>query len=418
MIIQIQLKHKIGQLFLNRKRNYLILTQSSNAIIGLISGKLIAEFILPEKFGLYNLQFAVYTFFFTLFVGPSVQFLKSTYYGFLKKVGLKYYINTIILFSVLTFFVVFSFFNLYKPINQGGQVLFIIILFYLICNTTTKLLADQFNVLDNINKFSTHSIVSSGSGLIFLILAFYGFRGFEKNSNTLWLMQLIMALIGVGLFFKYFKVFVKDKPLVTYHAFLVKHFRFTLPLMFLAIWTWVNNYFDRFVIEHYMQLKDVGIYNANYGVGSKFFLLLNPIFLVLLTPLVYQKNTINFKKKTIKRYVKVYSLIAVPILTIVWLSKNHIGNILLSDFYREGFYLIFWVCVAYFIITATYLYESLIYVELKTNYILYGNILGAIVNVVLNIILIPIIGLNGAIFATIASAIIRFLFIYSKFSKL
>jgi O-antigen/teichoic acid export membrane protein len=188
--------------------------------------------------------------------------------------------------------------------------------------------------------------------------------------------------------------------------------------MILAFWSWINNYFDRFVIEYFLDVKCVGIYNANYAIGSKFFLLLNPFFLTLLTPSIYNSVSINIRKETIKKYSKLYVLTAIPILMSIFFGRDYIGFFLLSKNYESGFYLIFWISLAYFFLTLVYLYETIFYAESLTKVVLFSNIVSAIFNILLNILLVPQYGLNGAILATLISFIIRFLIVKFYFERL
>ena len=409
---------KIRPFLLNKKRNYLILTQTFNALIGLVSGKLIAEFISPEQFGLYNLQFALFSLFFSLLIGPSIQFLKSTYFGLVQKVGIKYYIITLIWLFVLMFFLVLLFFSNYKPEIYFKKDLILMIFFLIPLTAISNILLDQFNVFDKINKYSIQTILGSLSGLLFLVFVFYYFTGITKNNIILWLMQFFTLTISVAFLIKDYKFVFKSSQIISYKLFLIKHFKFALPLMVLAIWSWLNSYFDRFALEHFMTLNDVGIYNANYSLGSKFFLLLFPIFLVLLTPFVYNTNSIINKKNMIIKYSKSYLKLGLLLLILVFAFRNVIGSILLSNNYSKGFDIIFWVAIAYLFITVSYLFETIFYVEHKTKVILLSNILCAIINIVLNLLLVRYIGLYGAVIAVISSALIKFLYIFYKFQRL
>ena len=97
---------------------------------------------------------------------------------------------------------------------------------------------------------------------------------------------------------------------------------------------------------------------------------------------------------------------------------NYIGLFLLSKKYESGFYLIFWISLAYFFLTIVYLYETIFYAESKTKVILLSNVLSAIFNIGLNILLIPLYGLNGAFVATLISFLIRLVVVKFYFNKL
>ena len=98
--------------------------------------------------------------------------------------------------------------------------------------------------------------------------------------------------------------------------------------------------------------------------------------------------------------------------------KDYIGGLLLSANYREGFVVIFWVALAFFIFTLAQLHELILYAELKTKIILFGYIISAFVNVALNVILIPKIGISGAAIATCIGFTVYLLIIYYSLRKL
>ena len=399
--------------FQNKKRNYLILTQVTNAIIGIVIGKLIAQFILPEQFGLYNLQFAAFTFFFSLLVGPTIVFIKASYQNLMLEFGSKPFFIILYSFAILLILILITFFKLYHQDIKLDNYFFFLILLIVPINIMDSLASDQFNVLDNINLYSSSSILKSIIGFCFLITCFLIIPKFFGGYLILWGMQLMMGLVGFFYFIFKYKNFTKH----THTPFVVlikKHFQFTGPLMFLALWSWINNYFDRYAIESYMTLKDVGIYNASYGLGSKFFLLLSPIFIVLLTPLIYKDIDVNSKKDIIKKFTKYYFFLGIIVLFLLFFLTDFIGNIFLSKAYKEGFYIIFWLALVYFIMTTTYLFETIFYAEHNTKVILNSNIISALLNISLNILLIPILGLVGAVIAMILSTLFRFFFVYYK----
>ena len=402
------------KLLKNKNRNYVLLAQIVNAIIALLSGKLIAIYIVPEDFGIYNIQFATYTFFATLLIGPFIKFIKATNKTLLPKIGSNPYIITVVVLVTTAYFALISFLHFYYYLTD--MALMVIILFFVIFSAINNILGNYLNVYNKLIAFSKLNVLVSLSSLAFLGAFFFLGFSFVKDYQLLWLMQLFGILIGLIFFITQYKFF-KSTFKIAYTSFIKKYYQFAGPLMFLALWAWISNYFDRYAIEYFLSMKEVGIYNASYGVGSKFFLLLSPIFMVLITPLVYDVVKKEKKKKTINKYAFYYVIIAIPILAIVYFLKDLIGNLLLSESYNEGFHIIFWIALAYFILTLSYLFESLFYSEQKTSIILIANIISAIINVVLNIVLIPLYGIVGATIATCLGFAIHFLIIYLNFKK-
>tara|TARA_R100000306_G_scaffold140_1_gene284 strand:+ start:2645 stop:3901 length:1257 start_codon:yes stop_codon:yes gene_type:complete len=405
-------------LLTNKKRNFLIITQIFNSIIALVCGKLIAEYISPEQFGLYNLQFAAFTFFFSLLIGPSINFLKASYHNLLPEVGYKPFLNLLGLSAVILYIALIVFLNLYKAGEFKDWYLYLILLFLIPFNITSSILSDQFNVLDKIKSFSVFNIIKAISGLIFLLAAFFLLPKFTNDYISLWCMQLVIGATGIFFFLPKIKKYRENVPTDVIKFFLKKYIPFVGPLMFLAGWSWINSFFDRYVLEHSLGIETVGIYSANYSLGSKFFLMLSPIFMVLLTPLIYSNSEISRKKSYIFKYSISYLIIGGLILLVIFFSTDIIGRILLSENYSKGFYMIFWIALSYMIITFTYLFEMIFFANHNTKIILYSNIISAVLNGTLNLILIPLIGMNGAILSLLISVLSRFAFIYFKYKKL
>lgn len=406
-LIKILLKNKSG--------NYVIISQVINACIGIIAGKFIAIYVLPDEFGEYNIQFATFTFFSTLLISPFLQFLKATNKSLLPRLGTKMFLNILIPLLLIMSICLLVFTYLY--LKEIDLTLFVILLLYTLFLVMYSGVLDYLNVNNSLIEFSKMSVLKSLSGLLFLIGVFLFGANFVSSIETLWLMQLIGVICATIFFFKSYTIY-KSRFKVGYKSFYRKYFRFAWPLMIMSFWAWINNYFDRYAIEYFMETNQVGIYNANYGLGSKFFLLISPVFMVMITPKIYSVLKLDVKKTTIIKYAKYYALTGVFVLSIIFVFRNLIGNLLLSDSYSEGFFLIFWIALAFFIITLTYLFESIFYALHKTNIILKGNIISAIFNVVLNIVLIPNFGLTGAFLATLLSFSIHFIYINMKFYKL
>lgn len=399
----------------NKSRNYVVITQVINAIIGLVSGKLIALYILPEDFGAYNIQFATYSLVAAFFINPFIQFVKSTNNSLLTKIGSKYYAYTYIGLMLTGYaFLVSALYFIYDVINFK---LYIILFCFMILIGVYNIFSDFFTVKSKLVTYSRFSVLKGLTGLSFLAIFIYFSFDWLTSVELLWYMQIVGVILALSLFYKNYSFF-KSKIEVSYHSFFKRYIRFALPLIFLAFWAWINNFFDRYALEYFLSLKEVGIYNANYGIGSRFFIMLSPIFMIMITPQVYALIKPKVKKRIIIKYFKYYSIIGLALLGVIFITRNLIGNILLSEAYQDGFVIIFWVALAFFILTSIHLFESIFYSENKTKIILYANIVSAVVNIIANIVLIPMYGLVGAAIATVIGFMMQFIVVLYKFNKL
>ena len=392
----------------------MIFGQLISALAALIFGKLLAVFFTPEVYGTYNLQFATYTFCFGIFLSPLLQFMKRNTNKLNIKIGFSYYIPLLIILclaTILAFLAVIQFTQINISIN-----IYIALTVFLIINTLNLVTLDYLNVIGKIRvlTFTTASQqVLNTIVLLLLVLTMI-----NNESEIIWLSMIassaIASVVGICNYKTPYKTYFK----IAYKKFIHEYLKYAWPLIFMSVWGWINNYFDRFAIEYYLDLKSVGLYNASYGLGAKLFLVLSPIFVTLLIPKIYKTTKLANKKIDIKNSSVLYYIIGIFIIIIVYFTYPLIGRLFLTEEYNIGFYVIPGIAFAYLLLTASYLYEILFYAENKTNYILYSNILSAVVNVVLNIYLIPLYGITGAMVATIMAFAIKLIITIYLFKKM
>ncbi|MES2812650.1 MAG: polysaccharide biosynthesis C-terminal domain-containing protein [Bacteroidota bacterium] len=402
--------------FKDKERNLLLLSQIFNAIISVVVGKLIAVYFLPEEFGAFNIQMATYTFFFSLLLNPFLQYMKSITNTAVFNTGYVHFSKLALSLLVSTLLLIFITLKLY---NDSSVKILALLALVLPLHFLYSLLLDYFNVKGKILSFSKMGMLNGLSGLGFLLFAIYFFKQSGTGLFLLWTMQGFCYLGGILFFIKKYSINTKSIPFDEFKVFFKNYSIYAWPLIVLAFWSWINSYFDRYLIEYFLNLKDVGIYNANLGLGSKVFLMLNPFFLTLLTPIAFNNEIgLKEKKQHIIKYAYAYIVVAFFILIILGFTYNFIGTLLLSKNYAEGNYVIFWTALAYFLVTFTYLFEVIFYFQKRTGIILLSNVISAITAIALNLIFIPIFGLQGALIGLVASGLIRFLVVWFVFKKL
>ncbi len=403
-------------LFSNNWKNKVVISQLLNVVIGLIIGKIIAIEFSPESFGRYNLEFGFITFFYSLLLSPFVQYCKLYYRNLVERIGYSYFIKLSVILLILTVFLFSTVFKFYNS-DYSIQVIIVFSVLYLMLNSLNAISQDFLNLNNNQKKFLKLTIFKTVLSLTVLILLIYFWR-INNEVLVLWILQLSGLLGGAVFIFELFRnqVFVKKK--LNLKTFFQHYFKYSWPLMILAFWNWISSYFDRYILDFYLTESAVGLYNANFSLGSKFFLLIYPFFLLKLTPEIYNEKSIELIKSRINRYVNFYILISVVLLVLLFLFQRLIGAIFLSQQYSTYFMLIFLSGIGFFVLTLTYFYESIFYLKKALKYILYATIIGAIVSVVLNIILIPKFSVYGAAYSFILATLVKLIYIKMNFEKI
>ncbi len=182
---------------------------------------------------------------------------------------------------------------------------------------------------------------------------------------------------------------------------------FSSPLVLSGVGVFVAMYIDRIAIKELLGLSELGI----YGIAFRFAAITSLVmigFQSSLIPLVYK----HYKEKNtpyqISKIFNIFSIFALFVVagSIVF-SKEVITAFTTEAFYSASSLIAFLVMASFF--SNMYIFAPGIGIAKKTKLIAIITISGAILNTILNYTLIPLVGLNGAAYATLISAVGVFL---------
>lgn len=193
---------------------------------------------------------------------------------------------------------------------------------------------------------------------------------------------------------------------------LKKYLKFGLPYLPASLAATVVQVIDRPVVLAMTNESTLGIYQANYKLGI-FMMLFVSMFQYAWQPFFLN----NAKEKNAKElFAKILTLFII-ISSLIWIVLTLFvedfarfeflpGKSIIGKEYLSGIAIVPIILLAYLFNGIYYNFQAGIYIEEKTKYYPYVTGVGALANVVVNILLIPILGLIGAALATLASYII------------
>ena len=205
-------------------------------------------------------------------------------------------------------------------------------------------------------------------------------------------------------------------------SLLKKMFSFGIPFFPAAILFIITGLIDRFFINYYLGMDQVGIYGAGYKVGSIISIIIiafnlnwQPYYLKHHRDILFAKNI-----KKISQFFSVFLLLMTVLISIGWelIIKIKLFNYSLigSEFWVSGI-IIPWVAFGYYFYGLFILQMPSIYIKNKQLWVPLFWTLAAMSNIILNTLLIPTLGLAGAGVATFTSYLIMFISIYIKNQK-
>ncbi len=296
------------------------------------------------------------------------------------------------LFSLLIFFL-----NINSSISNWK----IYLCSLLLCYSVEQIFSVFSKALNKIKEFAIGNILYT----IMLLLLTFVFLVVFKYKTSGYLLAIIISNIITAVYF-FFKLNIKEYILFEKvdKKLLIEMITFSIPLIMNSISWWITTFCDRFVIEQYLGTDAVGL----YSVSSKIPTIVSTIAAIFMQAWVlsaikaYQKNKDYFFDAVFKKFSVLFLTWAAIIIAI---SKIIMSILIGSSFSSSFEYVPYLICASIFAGFGNFF--AALYTSAKKNTsIMITTIIGALINVTLNFILIPRIGIQGAVYATMFSQII------------
>lgn len=314
--------------------------------------------------------------------------------GFYSVFGLVFLFNLllIVFIAVLSEPLAITFF--------GGEeaIPFVRLLCFIIPTTALDLICIEFfRAVHKMKKYSCFLILQQileVSLISYAVLTGYSLFGA--------LISLIIAraiLFIVCFLFVYAQIGIEKPDLSVLKPYLL----FSLPLIPAALSCWVVEISDRYVIAYFLGVASVGIYSAAYGLGTMIGMFMSPLGITLLPTMfkLYENNKIEELKKLLNYSLKVYLMFAIPSLFgLTLLSKSLLLTFTTSE-YVSAYLIVPIAALGTIFYVGGGTIAIILQVLKKTKIFAVVGGTGAVINLILNIILIPIIGILGAAISTL-----------------
>jgi len=196
--------------------------------------------------------------------------------------------------------------------------------------------------------------------------------------------------------------------------FLRPYLAYALPLVPNTSLQWVVNFSDRYFITHLMDLENVGIYAASYSLGFVITLFIAPIGFVLYPTMsrLWEEKKLDEMAFWMGNSLKYFLFFVIPSV----LGVHYFAPFILSTLATEEFtgypWLVLLVSSGFLFYGVAQIYIFLLLILEKTVCILLIFLIVAFVNIVLNSVLIPEMGITGAALATLISYFVQFGIVY------
>jgi len=235
--------------------------------------------------------------------------------------------------------------------------------------------------------------------LVILVLYYFNFQFNISILLSYWLFASILALI-IGLIFLR-KKYKLDLSLIDKKT-IIASYKYAFIFFIGTIAYKIVEFSDRYFIDYYLDKESVGVYSLYSQFGS----VLNTIIFTIVISIGYPKLLKAIYSNNLKQIIKernnmLMEIVIISILTLLggYLLLDTLLAIIDKPLYFKFDYLFYLVIISNIIFNLSYVYHFIMIGYQKDFKITILTLIGAAINIILNIILIQKYGIIGAIFS-------------------
>ena len=371
--------------------------------IAFLTMPIFTRMLSTQDYGILGI-YSTYVNFFLVIIGLNLNAaIVRAYIDF--KDEFRQFLSANLFLSLLTFFgmfgIVIIFRNTITKVSNLSYLLWIMILLQSFFTYIINYNSSRCIVLYKYKQQITISIINTIVGIALSILLIY-FMNNDKYIGKIAGTIIPMVVIGTVLIFV---TLAKGKTLIN-----KKYWKYalvlSLPLVPHLVAHLILGQSDRLLIDYYIGKSATGIYSFAYNVG----LIIQIILLSINNAWVpwFFKKMKDGENEDILKNSRTLSILIVFLSICLMLISPELVKVLGPEQYHEGTKIIPMIIVSYVFQFMYTLLVNVQFYEKKNYFVPIGTAVAAMLNIVLNIILIPKYGYQVAALTTLASYIVLF----------
>ena len=270
---------------------------------------------------------------------------------------------------------------------------------FVFCSMLRSLCAQFVKSLQLVRLYAFNGVLGTATTLLFDILFLVAFRlgvvGYLLAIICSDLVSLFLLFI-VARLYRYIRLQFLRREVVG------KMLRFSLPLIPTNVFWWITDVSDRYLVTWMIGSEANGLYAVSYKIPTVIITLVGIFMDAWQISILTEKGALARRKFFAKVFSMYQSVVFVSASALIVFAKV-ITRILVSDaFYESWRYIPLLILATCFSSFVTF-FGTIYMVEKKSVSTLVTTILGAVLNIIGNILLIPVMGVQGAALSTCLS---------------
>lgn len=255
--------------------------------------------------------------------------------------------------------------------------------------------------LDRIKDVGVSGIINAifmlGLNILFLLVFKFGLNGYFFASIIANVISALYLLIRARLV-RYVISIGKGRDRETREVV-----KYSMPLILNSLSWWINGVSDRYIVTFICGAAANGVYSVAYKIPS-ILSVVQSIFAQAWLISVTKEYKVNKDIKFVQKIYRIYNISLVILCSILILFNKLIATFLYKDDFYEAWQYVPFLLVSVVFAAVGSAISVVFSAEKDTKITARTTVCGAIMNIVLNFVLIPVIGVIGAAIATAVSS--------------
>ena len=386
---------------------WLVFGQGATALAGIIGVRILTEVVPPEIYGSTSLIAGLLLLGRNLFCFPFYQ-AALRFFPELNREGEAWRLRRIVFGYISKSSAILVALTLliglpYCSYHKMPLILMPIIIGMLLVDISRTMETDMLNAARRQRSFSILRAADAWSRPIaaYLVVIWLGPNTVSVMGGYLLGCSLVLASIFV---FKVQRVGVEKPPESEPNEsknieLRERLWRFSMPLVPLAILEWTTSLSPRYVIGGLIGLDSAGIYIAAYGLVSQPFLISSAVLEMLARPVYFEalaSGNHALARKVFRKWLLACSAVCVLGVVAITILRVPVINLLLAKEYRSATSLLPWIAAGNAMFAVAMVYEKVFHAVHRTELVLVSRTIGAVLSLAVGIPMILAFGLIGA----------------------
>ncbi len=277
--------------------------------------------------------------------------------------------------------------------------------FYVAIEALYEILIALLRSLRKISRVSSYYFLKNlvrvgalATGILILDMTLYQSLLLLIGINLVFIayMYVVEVWLGIGVSFK--RTELRFREVVLY----------SLPLLPYAVMIWVNNFVNRYFIVHILDMESLSVFSVAYSlagiVGIAYMVLGFTLFPHMAS--LWNRGDKEGASAILSKAAAYYMFFALPVVAALSMLQAPVVELLSTAGFVTSPYVIFWLCLGIFVFGFYQLNIYPVMLAGRTGLNLVVTSISLFIGILLNVILIPMLGLVGAALATFISSAI------------